>query len=256
MKRKFEFAKGLIREAGAFIINKMMDKMQIQMKERFDDLVTNIDKEVQDLIISRIKDLYPKDNILAEENNVRHEWNKGNVWVIDPIDGTVNFIAQKSDFVVMVAYFEEGVGRFGLIYDVMNDVLYSGGGDFLVYRNQEKLSPYKKKELHQMLVISNAKMFAENDHGIADLVSHSLGCRNYGSAGFSMGRVLNGQAWAYFSYVYPWDYAAASIMGETLGYQLLTLSGEKPDFKTRQKIMFFPTIDEEVIHQFIQENKK
>ncbi|MBJ8349521.1 inositol monophosphatase family protein [Streptococcus zalophi] len=253
MEKKFEFAKQLILEAGLFIKNKMMEKIEIQMKDRFDDLVTNIDKDVQELIINHIKKDYPSDFILAEENNVRHKWNKGNVWVIDPIDGTVNFIAQKTDFVVMIAYFEEGIGRFGLIYDVINDVLFSGGGEFSVYRNQERLSPYQPKELHQMLVISNAKMFAENDHGIADLVSHSLGCRNYGSAGFSMSRVLNGQAWAYFSYIYPWDYAAASIMGEKLGYQLLTLSGEKPNFETRQKMMFFPKVDKKVIEQYIKE---
>ncbi|MGT2771255.1 inositol monophosphatase family protein [Streptococcus marimammalium] len=249
---KIEFAKQLILEAGQFIKSKMNQKLKIEMKDCFNDLVTNIDKDVQELIITQIKKKYPFDFILAEENNVRHEWNKGNVWIIDPIDGTVNFIAQKTDFVVMIAYFEEGVGKFGLIYDVMNDILFSGGGDFPVYCNEKPLPIYQPKELHQMLIISNAKMFAENDHGIANLVTHSLGCRNYGSAGISMSRVLNGQAWAYFSYIYPWDYAAASIMGEKLGYQLLTLSGEKPNFKTRQKMMFFPKVDKKIIDQFIK----
>ena len=55
------------------------------------------------------------------------QFQKGAVWVIDPIDGTNNFVTQKEDFAVMVAYFEDGIGQFGLIYDVMRDHLFRGG---------------------------------------------------------------------------------------------------------------------------------
>ena len=55
-----------------------------------------------------------------------------------------------------------------------------------------------------------------------------------------MAYVMTGQLLAYFSYIQPWDYAAAKIMGEKLGYVLLTLDGKEPDFATRQKVMFVP----------------
>src|SRR5574341_584831 len=116
----------------------MTDTLESSEKTHFDDLVTNLDREVQDMLITKIQELFPHDHILAEENNIRHDINDGNVWVLDPIDGTVNFIVQKDNFAVMLAYYEEGVGQFGIIYDVMADILYSGGGHFDVYANDKK----------------------------------------------------------------------------------------------------------------------
>ena len=104
--------------------------LQIEEKTRLYDLVTNLDKATQELLITKIKQAYPNDNIMAEENNIHHPISDGNVWVLDPIDGTVNFVVQGANFAVMIAYYENGKGQFGLIYDVANDILYSGGGQF------------------------------------------------------------------------------------------------------------------------------
>ena len=124
MENKFEFAKQIIREAGDLIKSSMLSNLQVEEKTRFDDLVTNVDKSTQELLVTKIKKYYPNDNIFAEENGLRHSISDGNVWVLDPIDGTVNFVAQRTHFAVMIGYYENGVGQFGLIYDVMNDLLY------------------------------------------------------------------------------------------------------------------------------------
>ena len=115
MENKFQFAKNIIREAGDFIKSNMVKDLEIEEKTRFDDLVTNLDKATQELLIAKIKQAYPADHILAEENGVHHSITDGNVWVLDPIDGTVNFVAQGTHFAVMIAYYENGVGQFGLI---------------------------------------------------------------------------------------------------------------------------------------------
>ncbi|MBW1570994.1 inositol monophosphatase family protein, partial [Streptococcus sp. SPC0] len=117
-------------KAGQFIKSEMQNTFDVEEKSRFDDLVTSLDKKTQKLLIQEIIQHYPDDNILAEEDDVRSPIAQGNVWVLDPIDGTVNFIVQKDNFAVMLAYYEEGVGQFGIIYDVMADILYSGGGHF------------------------------------------------------------------------------------------------------------------------------
>lgn len=106
METKYAFARQIIKEAGLFIKSKMSEQLDIQVKTQFDDLVTNVDQETQQLLMDRIHQTYPCDAILAEENDVRHPINQGNVWVIDPIDGTVNFIVQGSQFAVMIAYYE------------------------------------------------------------------------------------------------------------------------------------------------------
>ncbi|HFX5671655.1 TPA: inositol monophosphatase family protein [Streptococcus pyogenes] len=186
METKYAFARQIIKEAGLFIKSKMSEQLDIQVKTQFDDLVTNVDQETQQLLMDRIHQTYPCDAILAEENDVRHPINQGNVWVIDPIDGTVNFIVQGSQFAVMIAYYEQGIGQFGLIYDVMADQLLAGG------------------------------------------------------AGICMVKVMKQELLAYFSFIQPWDYAAAKVLGDKLGYVLLTIDGYEPDFQTRQKIMFVP----------------
>ncbi|HEN2226080.1 TPA: inositol-1-monophosphatase [Streptococcus agalactiae] len=94
-------------------------------------------------------------------------------------------------------------------------------------------------------------MYAENDCGIAHLASETLGVRIYGGAGISMAKVMQGKLLAYFSYIQPWDYAAAKIMGETLGFTLLTLDGEEPNYSTRQKVMFLPKSKLNLIQSYL-----
>ena len=234
------FAKEIIKEAGAFIKESLSKTITVEEKTAFDDLVTNIDKQTQDLLVARIKSAFPSDNIFAEENGLVHNIKDGNVWVLDPIDGTVNFIVQQDNFCVMIAYYEEGQGKFGLIYNVMADQLFYGGGQFDVYCNDKLLPAYKNRPLDRCLVASNGAMYAKNFHGLKDLIDKTLGVRVYGGAGLSMSKVLSGQILAYCSVIYPWDYAASSIMGEKLSYHLETITGEPLDYFSRQAVMLVP----------------
>lgn len=219
----------------------MEDAFDVTVKSTQDDIVTSVDIAIQKFLTESIAAFYPKDCFLAEESDDNQLISKGNVWVIDPIDGTLNFVTQKSDFAIMIAYFEEGIGQFGLIFDVMADKLYAGGGSFAATCNGQNLPVFDGRLLNQSLVACNTGMIVQNSHNILALLQDSLGARNYGCAGLSMARVLNNQLWAYFSNVYPWDYAAASILGQSLGYELMTLDGQKVDFTSREMIVFLPS---------------
>ncbi|MFC3932734.1 inositol monophosphatase family protein [Streptococcus dentapri] len=252
MEAKFKFAQDLIRQAAVYVRQRMTEDLQIEQKSQFDDLVTNIDKDSQDFMVEAIQKAYPDDNILGEESELYADLKDGHVWVLDPIDGTVNFVAQGRDFAIMIAYYEDGVGQFGLIYDVVCDKLYSGGGEFEVSCNGRTLSPYQSRPLNRQLIGANGRMYASNYLGLADFASKVLGVRVLGSAGISMSRVLEGQLLAYFSAISPWDYAAASIMGQKLGYELLTMTGEPLDYESRQAVMFIPRAEEALIKRDIK----
>ncbi|MBF0786364.1 MULTISPECIES: inositol monophosphatase family protein [unclassified Streptococcus] len=241
MEDKYRFAKEIVLEAGAFLRQHLHDDLEIKEKGHFTDLVTQLDKAVQDHLTDRILTRYPADSILGEESPEHQPLGQGRVWVIDPIDGTTNFIVQQADFAVLLAYFENGLGRFGLIYDVIADKLYHGGGDFPVYENERLLSPFQSKSLKEGLVGLNAGLYAQNYAGLADFADQTLGTRSIGSAGISFSHVLTGRLLAQASYIYPWDYAAASILGEKLGYTLMTTRGEKPAFYGREYVMLVPT---------------
>lgn len=219
----------------------MAQPRQIEAKSSAKDLVTDLDKAVQDLLMAQIVEAYPDDQIFAEEDG-QHQvaLDQGSVWVIDPIDGTVNFIAQQADFAIMLAYLEDGQGQFGLVYDVMADKLYAGGPEHGLTCNGHLLDQPAYPSLSQALVAGNTGLYAHNAFGLADLFNQSLGIRNYGCAGLSMIKVLTGQVWAYASYLYPWDYWPALIMGQARGLTLERLDGKDLDNHSRQQVIFYP----------------
>lgn len=223
---------------------KMAEQRTITIKSSRTDLVTDLDKAVQDFLMEKIHLAYPQDIFLAEESQDQATIEQGQVWVIDPIDGTVNFIAQQADFAIMLAYFEQGQGQFGLIYDVLANKLYAGGGAFPVTCNGIELQVPAHRPLEQSLVAANTGLYLSNADGLRDYFDQSLGIRNYGCAGLSMMRVLTGQLYAYASNLYPWDYLPAMIMGEKLGVSLRTLNGEELTRDKRQKVIFLPETDD------------
>jgi len=255
LESKFEFAKELIKRAGQYILDHMQEDLCVETKSSPTDLVTRLDKEVQELLVGEILSRYPEDKICAEEGCLRASVQEGRVWVIDPIDGTNNFVAQQEDFAVMMAYFENGVGKFGIIYDVMKGHCYHGGGTFQACLNEEPLPNFKDKPLRDFLIASNAGMLETNAWGVAELANASLGVRIYGSAAISFSKILSGQLLTYITYLQPWDYAAAGIIGKSLGYQIVTLTGEPVDFQTRQPIMMVPTDKLAEIQSYIYERK-
>ena len=231
MINKLEFAKTIVKEAGSYLREHLHDQLAITVKTNPTDLVTQMDQEVQATLVGKILEAYPEDQIFAEEDELRAPIHSGKVWVIDPIDGTNNFITQRADFAIMLAYFENGQGKFGLIYDVTRDQLFHGGGAFDVYCNDRKLSAFIDKPLQQYLMASNASMLEHNHWGLADLARDCLGVRVYGSAGISFAKTLAGGLAAYFSYNWPWDYAAAekAVGKDNLGisvYPTVNIGGQ------------------------------
>ena len=84
MENKFHFAKEIIYQAGAFLREHLYDDLDVSQKTSATDLVTQMDRKVQDDLVAKILARYPQDAILAEENGLRHNITDGNVWVIDP----------------------------------------------------------------------------------------------------------------------------------------------------------------------------
>ena len=142
-----------------------------------------------------------------------------------------------------------------MIYDVTRDQLFHGGGAFDVYCNDRKLSAFIDKPLQQYLIASNASMLEHNHWGLADLSRACLGVRVYGSAGISFGKVLAGGLAAYFSYNWPWDYAAAYVMADKLGFVIQTLDGNQPNFQTQEPIMIAPKCKLDELQEYLRKGK-
>ena len=251
METKYLLAQQWVRQAGAVLRERLGQELLVEEKADFRDLVTNLDRDIQEFLTKEIHSHYPSDTVMGEESVEQPAYDEGAVWIVDPIDGTTNLIVQQADFAVLLAYFEEGIGQFGLLYDVMQDRLIHGGVSFPVCLNDQPLHSPLLPSLQRSLLGLNATLYASNYGGLADLADQTLGTRSVGSAGIGFSHVLTGRLLAYASYLSPWDYAAALVVAPLLGYTLQTLSGDVPRFSGREHVILLPLAHKEEIQGYL-----
>lgn len=229
-------AKMWIKEAGEKIKESFTSILNIETKSNANDLVTNMDREIEGYFLHKIKQYYPAHVLLGEEGTGEKVTSlEGIVWIIDPIDGTMNFVHQQRNFAISIGIYENGVGKIGLIYDVMRDELYhaiKGQGAFL---NEQRLSPLKQTVLEEAVIGLSTMWVTPNrridHHVLLPLLSRVRGTRSYGSAALEMAYVASGKLDAYITLrLSPWDFAAGVILVEEVGGVCRTLKGERLNF--------------------------
>jgi len=127
-EREIQVATGLARQAGAVLLKHYYSPFLVEQKvNALDELeeVTAADREANELIVARLQAEFPDDGILAEESiDSDHRLEKDRVWLIDPMDGTKNFIARDGDFAVQIGLAIEGESVVGAVYQPVRGVLY------------------------------------------------------------------------------------------------------------------------------------
>ncbi|MFS0778791.1 inositol monophosphatase family protein [Neobacillus sp. 3P2-tot-E-2] len=255
-------AKQWVMEAGDKIRDSFTETLNIQTKSNPNDLVTNIDKEIEQFFINKIRKTFPNHRILGEEG-FGDEVSKldGVVWIIDPIDGTMNFIHQQRNFAISLGVFENGIGKIGIIYDVAHNELYhaiTGKGAFM---NNTELPPLSKVTVKESIIALNATWVMENhriDHNLLiPLVKDARGTRSYGTAALEMVFVATGRVDAYISMrLSPWDVAAGSVIIEELGGVVSNLRGNKLDFLSSDSLLVAkPGLHQTIINDYLKEGK-
>lgn len=215
--------------ARKLILAQIKTDVQVSTKSGPNDLVTNVDKEIEEYYVKQIKLFFPNSLILGEEGHkdsgmLKHQ---GYFWVIDPIDGTMNFVKEQENFASMIAIYYNGKPLLGYIYDVMKDKLFWGGPACqAVYCNNEKLNSPANLSLKDGLFGASCPMVLRNYRGINEVISKSSGARIVGSAGIEFINVMSGKLCAYLSFLRPWDYLPGKILAETLGLIVKTIDGE------------------------------
>lgn len=215
-------------------------QLDVQEKQDASDLVTEMDKATEQFFTQKINQYYPSHRIIGEEgvNRPLSDTN-GIVWVIDPIDGTLNFVKQKNNFGIMIGIFENGQPVAGYIYDVMKHELYAGIVGEGVYLNNQPLKALPVDQLSNSLVMGNVGMFARNLHNCQALLANVLGARAHGSAALEIIEVLRGQASAYLSFgLQPWDFAAGYALCEAAGIKCTQPDGSALSILQKSPVLF------------------
>jgi myo-inositol-1(or 4)-monophosphatase len=247
-------------EAGHKIKKTLAGPIDIESKSNPDDLVTEVDRAIEAFFYEKIQEAFPEHYFLGEEGISDEEPSlDGTVWIIDPIDGTMNFIHQKQNFAISVAVYHNKVGMIGLIYDVMRDELFHahrGKGAFL---NGAELPPVKERPLHESVIGLNARWVVEETNPYRNplkaLVRDVRSIRSYGSAALEMAYVASDRLDGYLSVqLSPWDYAAGMIILNEVGCVASNFQGD-PLSLTDSGTLFAskPQLHKEIISIYIGE---
>ncbi|MFD2043968.1 inositol monophosphatase family protein [Ornithinibacillus salinisoli] len=260
----FHQAKKWVEEAGEIIRNKINDPLTIDTKSDAKDLVTQMDKAIEYFFVQRIKQEYPNHLVLSEEGYGDDVTSMdGTIWIIDPIDGTMNFVQQKRNFAISVGIYHDGVGEIGLIYNVIDDVLYSAKRTQGAFRNDVKLPKLKERlTLEKSMLGLNHYWLCDNrlveGTEMQRLVRKIRGTRSYGSAALEFAFVAEGILDGYLAIsLSPWDIAAGMVIVNEVGGVSTNIEGKPLHILEKNSVMTcHPAIHDQLIQEYIQVGKK
>lgn len=216
----------VMQTARAQVLAKMGTHLSVAEKTSRRDLVTNVDHSNEDFLVRQIRALDPVAKILAEEGTGDQVTDmNGHVWIVDPIDGTMNFVHQRNHFAMMVGLYVDGKPTLGYIFDVMANKLYAGGPEVGVTLNGELLAAPADVDLSAGLFGASAPLLIQDRFNMQTIIAKSLGPRIMGSAGIQISQALAGELVGYLSYLRPWDFAAGRVLAESLGLVVSRVDG-------------------------------
>lgn len=181
------------------------------------DPVTDIDERAETAIRAIIASHFPDDSILGEEGGGA-SWKQGRVWIIDPLDGTINFVHSLPHFSVSVALWDDGTPLIGVVIDVIRQeefVAVRGEGGRL---NDLPIVVSETQSMNES-VIATGFPYDRRQHAraylgvVADVLEKAQGIRRLGSAALDLAWVACGRFDAYWEYgIKPWDAAAGALL--------------------------------------------
>ena len=200
IKASEKASKILIRDFGE------LEKLQVSKKGP-KDFVTNADIKAEKIIIEELKKARPNYSIISEESGVEKNKDESNSWIIDPIDGTINFLHGIPHFAISIALKSKNEIVSGLIFDPIKDeMLYAEKNNGAFFNNQ-RIRVSKKNDINECL-FAVGKIKYETD----------LICRRSGCAALDMAYVASGRYDGYFqNNLNLWDIAAGIIMIKEAG---------------------------------------
>jgi myo-inositol-1(or 4)-monophosphatase len=232
-------ARSIAIEAGALASLRRAEGVEVAAtKSTVVDIVTEADREVERFILGRIADARPADGILGEEGGTATS-TSGISWVIDPIDGTVNYLYGIPSYAVSIAVVEGDPDPLtwkdtaGVIFNPASGELYTGevgGGAFL---NDRPIRVAEPVELERALVATGFAYAGEQRARQGALIARLLplvrDIRRQGTASLDLAYVAAGRVDAYFERTLsPWDHAAGAVIARAAGARVAGWEGAPP----------------------------
>ena len=194
-------SKSIIRDFGE------VEKLQVSKKGPY-DFVTKTDKQVEKILIEELSKIKEKYSFITEETGTIKNKDKDNIWIIDPIDGTTNFLHGIPHFAISIALQCKDEILSGLIFDPIKDEMFYAEKDKGAFLNNQRLRVSKKNSLDECL-------FASNYEGVK---FSNLNMRYTGCAALDLAYVASGRLDGFFhNSINLWDVAAGALIVKEAG---------------------------------------
>ncbi|XP_014793935.1 PREDICTED: inositol monophosphatase 2 [Calidris pugnax] len=241
---------GIIRKA-------LTEEKQVSTKTSAADLVTETDHFVENLIISVLKEKFPSHRFIAEESTAAGSkcvLTDSPTWIIDPVDGTCNFVHRFPTVAVSIGFAVNKELEFGVIYHCTEERLYTGRRGQGAFCNDKRLQVSKETDISKALILTEIgpkrdpatlKLFLGNIERLLKAQAH--GVRVIGSSTLALCHLASGAADAYYQFgLHCWDLAAATVIIREAGGTVIDTSGGPLDLMscrviaagTREMAMF------------------
>jgi len=236
------------RQAGDIInfASRDLGQLKIQTKS-FNDFVSEVDQTAEKAIIDTLKSAYPDHGFLGEEGGDINEGAE-NIWIIDPLDGTTNFLHSYPQYCVSIALQQKGVLTQAVIYDPVHNDLFTatkGRGAFL---NDKRIRVGSRIKLQEALIATGFpfREFSYLDTYMAmlkDMIKSTTGIRRPGSAALDLAYVAAGFSDGFFELnLSAWDIAAGALLVQEAGGIVGDFEGNESWLKTGNIVAANPKV--------------
>jgi myo-inositol-1(or 4)-monophosphatase len=222
-------------------------------EKKKNDFVTRADKESEEVIAARIRERFPRDGFLGEEGGRRGGGDEARIWIVDPLDGTTNFIAGFPFWCVSVAAREKGEIVAGVVWDPLRAELYAaerGGGAF---RNGERLRVTEQPNLDGAFLATGFPFRSKERIDLYLALFRALflrarAIRRAGSAALDLANVAAGVFDGFFEFKLSiWDIAAGSLLIEEAGGRVTDFDGRDNHWERGNVVAGTRGVAEEIV---------
>ena len=222
------------RAAGSIINRAALDIESVRVSQKkANDFVTEVDQAAEQAIIETLLAAYPGHGIWAEESGKEHGAQDSEfVWIIDPLDGTTNFIHGLPVYCVSIALAVKGKVEQAVVYDPTRNDLFTATKGRGAYLNDRRLRVSKRTELKSSLISTGFPYRQGDDFNrylgmMGDVMQRTAGLRRPGAAALDLAYVAAGYTDGFFELgLQPWDVAAGSLLVTEAGGLVGNFTGE------------------------------
>ena len=226
----------VVRDCGKIMLEAVRTSDMVDEKEGHANFVTTYDKKVQETLKEKLTEILPAAAFVGEEDDIHASIQKGLAFIVDPIDGTTNFIKDYHVSAISVGLINDGRSYIGVVYNPYLDEMFTaerGKGAFL---NGKPIHVSRNPLSEGIVLFGTAPYYEELSRKSFDLAyeyfRHALDIRRSGSAAIDLCSIAAGRAEVYFELrLSPWDYAAGSLIVEEAGGVVTTVDGGEITFE-------------------------